>query len=84
MLQLANPEGAPTLSAKQAVTFFMKSGVPVGELKGIWDISARTSNEYLTKEEFYVALRLIAYKQNNINATEDAIKLNTDAPLPTF
>lgn len=62
----------------------MKSGLQVDKLKNIWEIAARTSNEYLTKEEFYVALRLIAYMQNNINATEEAIKLNTEAPLPTF
>ena len=31
------------------------------KLKEIWKIAANTSNEYLTKDEFYVALRLIAY-----------------------
>lgn len=43
------------------MTFFKRSGLPVDRLKDIWRIAARTSNEYLTKDEFYVALKLIAY-----------------------
>ena len=39
----------------------MKSGVEVAKLKEIWTVAARTSNDYLLKEEFYVALRLVAY-----------------------
>jgi hypothetical protein len=35
--------------------------LPVDVLKGIWKISSRTSTDYLTRDEFYVALRLIAY-----------------------
>ena len=50
-----------SVKGKEAVTFFKRSGLPVDKLKQIWLIAARTSNEYLTKEEFYVALRLIAY-----------------------
>jgi hypothetical protein len=43
------------------VTFFKRSMLPVDTLKSIWKIAARTSNDYLTRDEFYVALRLIAY-----------------------
>ena len=49
------------IAAKEAVTLFQRSGVQLEKLKEIWQISARTSNEYLSKEEFFVALRLIAY-----------------------
>jgi hypothetical protein len=41
--------------------FFKQSGLPVEKLKDIWAIAAKTSKEYLTRDEFYVALRLIAY-----------------------
>ena len=51
-----------SVRGKEAVTFFKRSGLPVDKLKAIWLLAARTSNEYLTKEEFYVALRLIAYQ----------------------
>jgi len=39
----------------------MTSGVDVQKLRGVWDIAARTSNDYLLKDEFYIALRLVAY-----------------------
>ena len=61
MLSLADPNGNNKVGGKDAVAFFKKSGLPVEQLKEIWKISARTSNEYLSREEFYVALRLIAY-----------------------
>ena len=62
----------------------MKSGLPVDKLKDVWQVAARTSNEYMIKDEFYVALRLIAYLQNDIPANEGSIKLNLEAPLPRF
>ena len=62
MFALANPsKDSITLGGPDAVTFFKKSGLPVEKLRDIWKLAARTSNEYLTKDEFYVALRLIAY-----------------------
>ena len=66
------------------MTFFKKSGLDVSKLKEIWKIAATTSNEYLTKEEFYVALRLIAYTQNGISANEEAIKFEIEVGLPKF
>ena len=50
-----------TLGGKDAVAFFKRSGLPVDELKKIWLIAARTSAAYLTRDDFYLALRLIAY-----------------------
>lgn len=43
------------------MTFFKRSGLDIKILKDIWKVASRTSNEYLTKDEFYIALRLIAY-----------------------
>ena len=51
-----------TVGGREAVLFFKKSGLPVDKLKQFWLIAAKTSNEYLTKDEFYVALKLIAYE----------------------
>lgn len=62
MMSLACPNGDSKVGGKDAVLFFKKSGLPVERLKDFWKIAARTSNEYLTKDEFYVALRLIAYE----------------------
>ena len=43
----------------------MKSGLELPKLKQVWEIAAKTSNSYMLKEEFYVALRLVALMQNN-------------------
>lgn len=40
--------------------------------------------ESLSKEEFYAALRLIAYAQNGIPPTEDSLIQNIEAPFPQF
>ena len=62
MMSLAAKPGENKVGGKEAVMFFKKSGLPVDKLKEFWKIAARTSMEYLTKDEFYIALRLIAYE----------------------
>jgi len=85
LLEQANPTGDNKVQGREAVMFFKKSGLPVDKLKEFWRIASRTSPEFLTKEEFYVCLRLIAYAQNGISASEESIKMNLDAPnLPNF
>jgi hypothetical protein len=68
----------------EAVTFFKRSGLDIPKLKEIWSIAACTSPEFVTKDEFYIALRLIAYTQNGIRADEEAIKFEIDVNLPKF
>lgn len=72
------------VDGKQAVTFFKTSGVNIDVLKQIYKICARSHVESLSRDEFYMALRLIAYAQNGIPVTEDSIAQNIDAPLPQF
>ena len=57
----ADPSGENKVGGKEGVIFFKRSGLPVDTLKNIWKTAARTSNEFLSRDEFYVALRLIAY-----------------------
>jgi hypothetical protein len=61
MWSTANVSNDSKLGGAEAVNFFKKSGLDMGKLKEIWLIAAQTSAENVTKEEFYVALRLIAY-----------------------
>jgi hypothetical protein len=61
MFAMANPGDSSKLGGQQAVMFFKRSNLSIDKLKEIWKIAANTSNEFLTKDEFYVALRLIAY-----------------------
>jgi len=62
----------------------MTSGLAIPALKEIWNIAAKTSNDFLVREEFYIALRLVAYMQNNMAANEQSIMLDLKAPLPRF
>ena len=57
----ADPSGSNQVGGQVGVTFFKRSGLGVEVLKNIWKTAARSSPEYLTRDEFYVALRLIAY-----------------------
>jgi nucleoside diphosphate kinase len=84
MLSLAKPQDPNMLQGPEAVSFFTKSGLPIDKLKEIWLIAAKTSNQYLTKEEFYIALRLIAYAQNGKTADENAIIFDVQVDLPRF
>lgn len=84
MFAIANPEGSNELTASQAVVFFQKSGLPREQLMNVWSIAAQSSNERLLKEEFYVALRIIAYMQSGKRADAEAIRLEIEAPLPNF
>lgn len=61
MLSIADPKGENKIGGQEAVSFFKRSGLDLPVLKNIWKTAARTSNEFLTRDEFYVALRLIAY-----------------------
>ena len=45
----------------EAVMFFRKSALPQDVLKAIWMLAAKTSLEFLTKDEFFVACKLISY-----------------------
>lgn len=62
MYRVAAKSDEGTVGGQDAVTFFKRSGLSVDKLKHIWTIAAQTSKQYLTKDEFYVALRLIAYE----------------------
>ena len=61
MYSQVNPEDKRSVDSQTVVQFLMTSGLELTQLKMVWDIAARTSNEFLVREEFYVALRLVAY-----------------------
>lgn len=84
MFQKVDPREEGKVTGKEAVTFFKSSGLTKEKLKEIWMMASYTSQAFLTKEEFYVALRLIAYAQNNIECSEKSVKLNIEVALPTF
>jgi hypothetical protein len=62
-----------------------KSGLSKDKLKLIWVIAAQTDPQQLERDEFNIALRLIALAQNNMEVSDESIKLNHPLPpLPKF
>ena len=74
MWSSANPKNQKTLSGQEAVMFMKKSGLPVDKLKEIWRISAQTDLSCLSRDEFYIALHLIALNQCGARCDEEAIR----------
>ena len=73
------------LLAKPAANFMKKSGLDKATLKNIWLIAAQTDNTQMDKDEFFVALRLIALAQNNMPFSAENIDRNNPIPpLPVF
>ena len=79
---MADPKGINKLEAKEAADFLKKSGLPKEMLRKIWLIAARTDTSFLLKEELYLAFRLVALAQNNMEVSEECIKLNHPLPPP--
>ena len=70
---------------KPAANFMKTSGLDKSTLKQIWLIAAQNSNTQIDKEEFFVALRLIALAQNNMPISAEVIDMNNPVPpLPKF
>ena len=68
------------ISSSIAADFMRKFGLDIHILKKIWDISAQTSRNNLNKEEFFIALRLIALAQNNMSYSAENIEKNWPIP----
>ena len=73
------------IMGKPAANFMKTSGLDKNILKKIWLIAAQNSNTQMDKEEFFVALRLIALAQNNMPISAESIERNNPIPpLPQF
>lgn len=83
LLSQVDPINANSVQGKEAVPFFKRSGLSVEILKKIWLI-ASSNNQFLERDEFYVALKLISYAQNNIEISAESIIKNIPSPLPKF
>ena len=82
LFQLADKDKRGILIGKEAANFLKKSSLPKETLKKIWLISAQTNTHFLEKNEFFIALRLIALAQNNFPFSLNNIITNN--PIPPF
>ena len=85
LYNMLDNNGVGRILGKPAANFMKASNLKKSVLKEIWLIAAQTSNTYLLREEFYVAMRLIALAQNNMPFTAQSIEMNNPIPpLPFF
>ena len=74
-----------SILGRLAANFMKRSNLPKDILKKIWLTAAQTYDSIILKDEFYVALRLIALAQNNMPFTAENIEINYPIPpLPNF
>jgi len=82
LFKAADIDGKGIVLGEEAVEFFKKSAVPSQILSEIWTAADDEQRGFLTQQEFYVALKLIACAQNGQLAAEPV--LSTVVPLPRF
>ncbi|XP_045147694.1 epidermal growth factor receptor substrate 15 [Echinops telfairi] len=68
--------------ASDAAAFLKKSGLPDLILGKIWDLADTDGKGILSKQEFFVALRLVACAQNGLDVSLSS--LNLAVPPPRF
>ncbi|KAL1787718.1 epidermal growth factor receptor substrate 15 isoform X1 [Sigmodon hispidus] len=68
--------------ASDAAAFLKKSGLPDLILGKIWDLADTDGKGVLSKQEFFVALRVVACAQNGLEVSLSS--LNLAVPLPRF
>jgi len=78
------PRGSLEIDGPTAAAFLARSGLPRPTLKAIWSIATQSNPNSFNKEDFYVALRLVALAQSGKKVSEEAIRTNVSAPLPKF
>ncbi|KAM9796191.1 epidermal growth factor receptor substrate 15 isoform X4 [Syngnathus typhle] len=77
-----DPRGSGRVAAADAALFLKRSGLADLVLGKIWDLSDSERKGSLNKQQFYIALRLVACAQNGL---EVALKsLNVAVPPPKF
>ena len=82
LFTIADTAATGQLQGLHAVNFFKLSGLDVGILKNVWTVADARQQHYLTREDFYVALRLIAMAQNNIPPTREKLHETAAIQLP--
>eukprot|EP00826_Nyctotherus_ovalis_P039170 TRINITY_DN3741_c0_g1_i4.p1 TRINITY_DN3741_c0_g1~~TRINITY_DN3741_c0_g1_i4.p1 ORF type:complete len:469 (-),score=76.23 TRINITY_DN3741_c0_g1_i4:80-1486(-) len=70
------------IDGKEAAAFLQRSGLPKETLREIWEIADQNGEMALTRDNFYIALRLVALAQSGREVSAQAIASDIDAPLP--
>ena len=79
-----DPQGTGALSGEQVKSIFSKSKLDKKMLAGIWTLADKHRRKALDKENWAVALRLIALAQSGLPVSELGLKQYTNVALPVF
>ncbi|KPP74788.1 hypothetical protein Z043_106025, partial [Scleropages formosus] len=77
-----DPSGCGHVTATDAAVFLKKSGLTDLILGKIWDLADEERKGCLNKQQFFIALRLVACAQNGLEVTLKS--LNAAVPPPKF
>ena len=85
IFNLLDKQNLGYIDSKSAAIFMKKSNLSQEILKNIWYNSSQSKKSGLNRDEFFIALRLIALAQNNLPFTKKEIENNSPIPpLPSF
>ncbi|XP_045061429.1 epidermal growth factor receptor substrate 15 isoform X2 [Coregonus clupeaformis] len=80
--QQVDPSGSGRVAAADAALFLKRSGLADLVLGKIWDLADSERKGCLNKQQFFIALRLVACAQNGLEVTLKS--LNLAVPPPKF
>jgi hypothetical protein len=84
LFDLAKTKGTNKVSGDEAVRFFRKSRLSPETLSKIWSLAAQTNQSFMDRDEFYVAIRLVALAQSKREVSLASVVRNVDCSLPYF
>ena len=84
LYRMCQPMPNGGVARQQFVDFMLSSHLNQDHLRTIWDIIAKTSEQFVTQNEFFMACRLVAYCQNDIEASEESLLKNLPVKTPYF
>ncbi|XP_043942018.1 epidermal growth factor receptor substrate 15 isoform X2 [Protopterus annectens] len=75
-----DPANSGKVSASEAAAFLKKSGLTDLTLGKVWDVADSNEKGYLNKQEFFIALRLVACAQNGLDVSLSSLTLAVPPP----
>jgi len=84
LFQFCDPTGTGLITGGQIKSLMTKSKLNKNILAGIWALSDKQKRKALDRENFAVALRLVALAQNGLPVSELGLKQYCDIPPPVF
>jgi hypothetical protein len=83
LYSIGDPKNLGEMTSQTVYKLFGLSDLPHSTLAAIWKIAAQNRSN-LTKDDFFVALRLVALAQKGHDVTPENVMKHLELPLPFF